>query len=380
MSLQVGREINGYELLDVISTSRTRVVYRVRNTAANRIELMHMMPRSLQDDQERAERFIRETRILATLRHPHIVRFFDAVVVDGQLAMTTELVEGVPLEERLQLGPLAINESLQIMREILSAVALAHEHGIVHREITPKNILIAPGGGSKLAGFTYAKSASDSDLTRVGAVLGDISYMPPEQVRGVFAADARSDLYSLGAVFFAMATGAPPFQSASQFDVMMAHVNTPPPRPSERNPEIPRHLDGVILKALAKQPEARYQTASEFRLALDLLDQGAPKRVPMAHQPSLPSNPASVQHPQAPFPQANHLPALQPPPYHPPAHHPPAHQPLAHHAPANDPAGASGGARPAGFAGDYLWPTVALVSMFLVIILSVLFAINRSNP
>jgi eukaryotic-like serine/threonine-protein kinase len=342
MSLQVGRKTDEYELLDVVSSSPTRVIYRVKNIAANRIELMHVMPGSLHDDRERAERFIREMRILATMSHPNIVRFYGTVVVDGQVTMTTELYEGVTLTERLQLGPLTLGEALPIMRELLSAVACAHEHGIVHREVTPNNILLIPGGCAKLAGFTYAKSSSDFDLTRVGTMLGDITYMAPEQIRATNAADARSDLYALGAVFFEMVTGAPPFHSISQFDVMMAQVNSPPPLPSERNPQLGKQVDAVIVKALTKEPGERYQTALEFRQALDRLDHGVARRMPEAS--IVPSTP--VYH----FKARSHK---------------------------SEPVSNATVSAPPGSA--YLWPGLVLAGTFLAIVLTFLFALARSG-
>ena len=269
MNLKLGQTIDSYELLDFVDSSTERISFRVKNLETGQFEQLQVLPDSLQKDPERAERFLREIRILASLSHLNIVTCRGAVQIDGQWAMTTELTEGVTLAERLELGAMVVPEAVEFFRQILSAVACAHAHGVIHREITPRNILVTPDRVAKLTGFTYAKSPADLGLTQVGAIIGDVEYMSPEQVRGLGGLDGRSDIYSLGAVLYAMLTGKPAFHSVSQFDIMLAHVNQEPAPPSKLNPNVPAALDYLVLRALSKQAEQRFQSAQEFLLELD---------------------------------------------------------------------------------------------------------------
>jgi serine/threonine-protein kinase len=268
MGLQVGQKIGGYELVDVLDSNRKRIAYRVRHLETGGVRQLHILPESLQNEPEKVERFLRQIRILASLSHPNIVSCDGAVQVNGRWAMTLEELEGVTLAERIELGPVPVDEAIAIMQQLLAAAECAHDKGIVHREITPRNAIITPDRVVKLTGFNFAKSATDAQLTQVGTMIGDVEYMSPEQVRGLDGVDARSDVYSLGALFYALLTGRPPFHSLSQFDVMMAHVNQFASPPSKVNPEIPAALDGPVTRALAKQPENRYATAADFWMAI----------------------------------------------------------------------------------------------------------------
>jgi serine/threonine-protein kinase len=171
-----------------------------------------------------------------------------------------------------------VDEAVLCMSEVLSALSHAHEHGVIHREISPANILIGTDGAVKLTGFGLAKASTDPQLTQAGMVMGWIEYMSPEQVKGAAALDARTDVYSAGAVLYEMVTGQIPFICKTQFDVMAAHVNTPPPPPIGMRPDLPAELNQIILKALAKDPSQRFQSAEEFRDAL--ASWGEPEPVP----------------------------------------------------------------------------------------------------
>jgi serine/threonine protein kinase len=162
-----------------------------------------------------------------------------------------------------------VKEAIACMSQVLTALEYAHEHGVVHREISTANILLNANGTAKLTGFGLAKSSADPLLTRPGTVMGWLEYMSPEQVKGDAELDARSDIYSAGAVLYEMVTGRVPFICKSEFDLMMAHVRTPPEAPISVDPELPEELSRIILKALAKDPAERYQTARQFREALE---------------------------------------------------------------------------------------------------------------
>lgn len=269
MSFEIGKTYGGYEFLDVVKMSKTEIAYRVRNTLAQRLEVLTVPSSSIQGDQQQMERFLREMKVHARLVHPNIVTFYNAMELERQAVMTTELIEGVTVRERLQAGPMRWTDAIGYMCQALSALTCAHAQKIVHRDITPETMLITPDGVLKLADFGLAKAATSPQLTQVGTVVGSLRYISPEQIKGSASLDARGDLYSLGVVLYEALTGKAPFDSKSQFELMLAHVTETPKAPSALNPEVPPELDPVVLKALAKNPEERYQSAEEFRQTLE---------------------------------------------------------------------------------------------------------------
>jgi serine/threonine protein kinase len=297
MGFEIGQTAGGYEFIDFLGSSKDDVAYKVRNTLSNRLEMLKVLPKKFQDDQERVSRFLREIKVHSRLIHPNIVSFYNATELDGHLVMTTELVEGTTLAERLQLGPLPWREAATFMSQALSALSYTHAHGIVHRDISPANMIVTPDGTVRLTGFNLAKGTIDPHLTQLGAVVGSLHYMSPEQVKGLATLDVRSDIYSVGAVLYQAATGQMPFESKSQFEVMLAHVNNAPKPPNEINPDLPAELSEAILKAMAKDPAQRFQTADEFRAALDKITLGraetepAPAPVPVPTVATAPGSP-----------------------------------------------------------------------------------------
>ncbi len=268
MSFQLGQIIGDYEFVDVLRSSKTNVAYKVKNVLAQRFETLKIVPGDLHHDPERLERFQREIKIHARLDHPNILAFYNASVLNGHLVMTTAFVEGTTLEERLELGPLPWRHAVDYAVQVVGALAAAHSQGIVHRELTPANILVTSDGRAIISGFGQAKAAHDPRLTQKGAVVGSLFYMSPEQVRGGEQVDARSDLYSLGAVLFEMVTGQRMFSGKSHFDIMVAHVNQTPPDPSTLAPDLPEALSETILRCVAKLPAQRHSNAEELRAAL----------------------------------------------------------------------------------------------------------------
>ncbi len=268
MEFELGQTYSGYKFIDAAKRSKNGMEYRVQNTLTLRMELLKVLPLSAYEDREEAERFMREMRLRATLVHPNIVTLFTAMPLEGRLVMTTELVDGVPLTERLQMGPLPWREAADFARQVLSAVDCAHRQKIVHRDISPDNIIAIPGGVVKLTNFRMAKAAHSLQLTQSGAIIGSLRYISPEQVKSTETLDHRSDLYSVGIVLYEMLAGRTPFNSPSQFELMLAHVNQRPEPPSKFNAAVPSLLDAVALKALEKLPADRYQSAGEFEEAL----------------------------------------------------------------------------------------------------------------
>ena len=263
--------IGNYEYLGTLEKPEAGVTYKVRNRATGELEALRWLPGASDSDPECLERFRREIRIHTRLSHPNIVAFHDAVNLDGQLVMTMEFVEGTTMAELCRRGPIPIEQAVRSVCDVLSGLEEAHALGIVHRGITAEHVMVTRDGTVKLGGFGLAKPATDVNLTKVGAAVGNVRYMSPEQVTGVAALDCRADLYSVGVLLFYALTGRLPFDSANDFDIMVAQVSTPPPRPSSLNSGISPELERIILTALAKKPDERFPSARAFRSALGTL-------------------------------------------------------------------------------------------------------------
>jgi serine/threonine-protein kinase len=267
MGFEIDKTVAGYEILEILGSDKTGIAYKVRNVFAQRFEVLKVLPKDVAGNEEQVIRFLREIKVHARLVHPNIVTFYNAREIEGQLVMTTEYVPGMTVEERLEAGPIAWREASGYACQALSALEYAHANGVIHRGLSSSCLVITPEGVARLGGFGMAKAVSDPQLTAVGTVVGALRYISPEQVKGV-ALDARCDIYSLGVVLYEMLTGRLPFDSKGQFELMLAHVNTPPRHPSEMNAEVPRALGDLVLQALAKEPAQRFQSAQEFRTAL----------------------------------------------------------------------------------------------------------------
>jgi serine/threonine protein kinase len=271
MALQIGDIVGDYEIVGVLGKGGMGTVFRVRNLLSDRIEAMKVALPDLNADPVLADRFLREIRLHASLEHPNIAALRTALRIDNQVLMIMELVEGVSLDQRLRQGPVDVKSSIRYIDQLLSALDLAHSRGIIHRDIKPANIIVTPGESVKLTDFGIARSASDRSLTASGMTPGSLYYMSPEQVQAQ-PADPRSDLYSLGLTFYEMVTGKRAIQGGNEFAVLNAHLNLTPAPPESVNPDVPIVVGVIIMKALAKQPNDRFQTAAEFRDALRLTE------------------------------------------------------------------------------------------------------------
>jgi serine/threonine-protein kinase len=269
MSIYPGQKAGDYEILEVLENSKEGVAYKVRNVILQRLEVLRVLPKTLQDDQDAVTRFLREAQVHARMSHPNIVTFYHATQLEGQLIMTTELVEGTTLAARREVGPLPVADALHCLSQVLSALGYAHSLGIVHRDVTPSNIILTNAGHVKLTGFGLAKAAQDHQLTQPGTVIGSLNYISPEQIKGSANLDSRTDIYSAGVVLYEALTGRRPFHRKSQFELMLAHMNELAPAPSIVNPDVPAELSEVVLTAMAKEPSLRFQSAEEFRERLD---------------------------------------------------------------------------------------------------------------
>lgn len=269
MSFQIGDTIGDYEVIGLLGRGGMGSVYRVRNVISDRQEALKILLPDLSQAGDLAERFIREIKVLASLHHPNIAALHTAMRVNRQLLMVMELVEGEPLDQLLRAGQVTLTQGIDYLCEVLSALHYAHSRAIVHRDIKPANVMITSSGSAKLLDFGIASAAASGDprLTATGIPVGSLYYMSPEQVRAQ-PLDPRSDLYSVGITLYELCTGRRPLTGDSNFMIMRAHLETRPVPPSELNPSIPSELSWTIMKAIEKDPNLRYQSAQEFRTAL----------------------------------------------------------------------------------------------------------------
>ncbi|HYN14784.1 MAG TPA: protein kinase [Terriglobales bacterium] len=280
MSEQTGKRIGDYEILGELGSGGMGRVYRVRNVISDRVEAMKVLLPDLAGRQELAARFLREIKLLAALSHPNIAALRTALTLDNQLVMIMEYVEGTTLASRLERGPIPVPEALNYIDQVLSALSYAHHQHVIHRDIKPGNMMVTAEGVVKLMDFGLAHAGNNDgspslSLTVTGTTLGSINYMSPEQVKGQ-AADERSDLYSLGVSLYEMVTGQRPFQADSAFSIMTAHVKELPKPPLDLQPGLPPALNEIILMAIAKDPQMRFQSADAFRSAVNEVRQLSP--------------------------------------------------------------------------------------------------------
>lgn len=294
-----GRSLDKYRILEPLGRGGMARVYRAYHPQLDRYVAVKVLRSDLAGEKEFLARFQREARAVAALRHPNIVQVFDFDVKDDIYYMVMELLEGDSLRTRLndyrvQGERLPLGEALRIIMDVLDALAYAHSEGMIHRDVKPANILLTRGGQAVLSDFGIAQIIGGTRLTVSGALMGTLAYMAPEQgMEG--KCDARSDLYSLGIVLYEMLTGDPPFDAETPLAILMKHVNDPLPLPRKVDPSIPRPLERVILKTLAKRPQQRYQTALEMAQALEHAARRA--RIDLPNRVSLPMSFTTAQDP-----------------------------------------------------------------------------------
>ena len=279
-----GRTIESYIVGERIGAGGMGEVYRAHDRRLQRDVALKVLPASLlgdEDDTRRAERlrrFEQEAKVLAALNHPHIVTVYEVGLVDSAPFIAMELVEGKSLRDMIQSGPLARTEALEITAQVARALASAHEKGIVHRDIKPDNVMIRPDGYVKVLDFGVAMLRSSGgdgvSVARSGALqtlgtsaIGTPAYMSPEQITGA-PVDARTDIFSLGVLLCEVLTRRNPFVGSTAVGTVMAINATPEPAMSVTG-DLPRTMRDVILKALQRDPEQRFRTATEFAVALE---------------------------------------------------------------------------------------------------------------
>ncbi len=282
-----GQTLGKYRILEALGRGGMAQVYRAYHPQLERYVAVKVLRADLVEQEEFLARFRREAHAVSGLRHANIVQVFDFDVQDDLYYMVMELLEGDTLRARLsnyrgQGQRMPLPEVLRVTADVLTGLEHAHGEGIIHRDIKPANIMLTKKGQAVLTDFGIAQIVGATQVTASGALMGTLSYMAPEQgLKG--ATDVRSDIYSLGIVLYEMLTGYTPFDADTPLAILMKHLNDPLPLPSHVDPHIPPALEEIVLKALAKDPADRYQTAAEMLAALQGLDvsEGARPLVPL---------------------------------------------------------------------------------------------------
>jgi eukaryotic-like serine/threonine-protein kinase len=289
MTLVATARLGPYEIIALLGAGGMGEVYKARDTRLNRTVAIKVLPAHVRDNPDLHQRFAREAQLIAALEHPHICVLHDVSQHDGVDFLVMEYIEGETLADRLVKGPLPLEQALRYANEITDALDRAHRRGIVHRDLKPGNIMVTKLG-VKLLDFGLAKfhqtavggtSASaaitqSTPLTDQGAILGTIQYMSPEQLEGKDA-DARSDIFAFGATLFEMVTGRKAFEGKSRASLMAAILEREAPPASTIRPSVPSVLDHIVGRCLAKDPDERWQSASDLTRQLEWVRRSGPQ-------------------------------------------------------------------------------------------------------
>ncbi len=261
----IGKKLRAYEITEEIGSGGMATVYRAYQPSMDRHVAVKVIRSSILHDPALRERFQREARLIARLEHPHLLPVYDFDSEHEPPYIVMRYLEGGTLKQVQQRGGVPRDEILYILQQLAGALDYAHRQGVVHRDLKPSNVMIDKEGNAFLTDFGIARATGgDKDLTGTGLMIGTPAYMAPEQARGDGQVDRLADIYSLGVMAFEILTGRQPYESESAFDVILAHMNSPIPRASERQTDIPKAVDAVLARALAKEKTERHPTAAAF--------------------------------------------------------------------------------------------------------------------
>ncbi len=283
-----GTGFGRYRLVELLGRGGMGEVWRAHDTVTDRVVAIKVLPAHLSADEDFQRRFRREAHAAARLDTPHVVPIHDYGEIDGQLFVSMRLINGRDLSTVLAEGPLDPARAVRITDQVAKALHAAHQVGLLHRDIKPSNILLDRDDFAYLIDFGIARAADETRMTKSGNMIGTFAYIAPERLDPDTEEDARADIYSLACVLYEALTGEPPFPGSTTAHLMWAHVNTPPPRPSTTQPDVPARFDAVIAKGLAKDPDQRYATTVELAdAAHDAITTSIRQSGPPPIQPSL---------------------------------------------------------------------------------------------
>ncbi len=269
------KTLGPYQIMAVIGQGGMGTVYKALQPSLNRYVAIKVLPEYLAQDEEFVQRFRREANIVASLQHPNILTIYDIGQEGSLYYIVMQLLEGCTLAQLIeQESPLPLPRITRIIAQVTAALDYAHHHALIHRDIKPSNIFVGPDDHATLMDFGIVKALSETRLTRTGVAIGTPEYMSPEQIEG-HTVDHRSDLYSLGIVLYQMLTGEVPFTADTATAILYAQVHKQPAPPSQLNPAITPEIEALVLKALEKEPQARYQSGAQLTAALTAASQQA---------------------------------------------------------------------------------------------------------
>jgi len=267
-TLRPGSMLGNYLIISQLGEGGMGVVYKAMDTVLDRSVALKILPPHLLQNPDFTHRFRTEAYAQARLHHPNIVTLYSMLEIPAGFVLVMEYVEGLTLHERiLGEGPLDPMAALSIFDQVLRGVTYAHEMGIVHRDLKPDNIFITRNNEVKIMDFGVAKILDSKEATRSRSMVGTLLYISPEQINGRNA-DVRSDIYTIGISLFEAVTGRLPFERRTDYGLMHAHLLEEPPRPRQLKRNLPKTLESLILTAIEKEPNKRFQSASEFHAAL----------------------------------------------------------------------------------------------------------------